>query len=215
MRGRCNPSQLIDVYARAKQAVRNAGYEDELSWAEQLGDNDYSESAFLREAAWVVLCGGFRESVVRDKFSYISLCFCDWESAELISRKARICVRTAMSVFANEAKLKAIALIARQVNECGINKIKSEIEADPIGRLRQLPYIGGITSQHLAKNLGYSMAKSDRHLLRMSQSFGFRDAQALCEMISELSGDIVQVVDTVLWRANVIGIPLYQSAKSA
>ncbi len=60
--------------------------------------------------------------------------------------------------------------------------------------------IGPITSFHLAKNLGYPVAKADRHVQRLSDELGFRDAQQLCQYLSEWSGEPVPVVDVVLWR---------------
>lgn len=44
----------------------------------------FSESDLLGELAWVILCSGFRERVVRRIFGKISLCFFDWASAATI-----------------------------------------------------------------------------------------------------------------------------------
>jgi len=71
---------------------------------------------------------------------------------------------------------------------------------DPVLALRCLPYIGEITSYHLAKNLGADVAKPDRHLVRFAASQGFSDVHTLCSAISQVSGDPLRVVDVVLWR---------------
>ena len=71
---------------------------------------------------------------------------------------------------------------------------------DPINKLQALPYIGPITSYHLAKNLGVPCAKSDRHLKRLSEMLGFNCVQQFCKEVSTLSGDAIHVVDLVLWR---------------
>lgn len=192
---------LFLFYEDVKSFVVGRGYEGEVAWISELASSRVSETDFLREAAWVVLCGGFRESVVRQKFSYISLCFCDWESANEIVSRSDVCVEAALKAFGHRGKLRAIANIAGHVLETGFATLKAEIDCDPIVRLQMLPFIGPITAQHLAKNLGYPLAKDDRHLARLAGRFGFRSAQELCERISDLTGDSVPVVDTVLWRS--------------
>ena len=79
-----------------------------------------------------------------------------------------------------------------------------QIIQDPIGRLSQFPFIGPITANHLAKNLGYQLAKDDRHLQRIALRFGYKSAQGLCADISAVTGDSIAVVDTILWRDSAL-----------
>ena len=76
------------TYSRAREFVK-AHFNHEIIWQGAVRTSDITESDFLREAAWVIFCSGFRERTLRRHFSYLSLSFCDWESAEVISENAR------------------------------------------------------------------------------------------------------------------------------
>jgi hypothetical protein len=197
---------LIAHYAAAKDRVVERGFASELAWVDSLTDQSFTESDLLREAAWVILCSGFRESVVRLKFSYLSLCFCDWESASLIAKYGDTCIILAEKAFGYRRKLEAISNIARELHDIGFDRVKDEIQRDAVGRLSSFPFIGPITSYHLAKNLGFQFAKDDRHLQRLVIAFGFRDAQRLCSAIAETTGDSIAMVDTILWRNAALSV---------
>ena len=190
----------MSIYEAAARYVYDAGYDEEVEWQRNLAFSDFSESELLRETAWVVLCSGFREQRVRRLFDYVSLCFCDWESADAIVDAETECRDAAKTVFNNERKLAAIGSAARRVAEVGFSELRKAIHQDPIGQLRQFPYIGGATAWHLAKNLGMDVAKPDRHLARVASSLGFCDAGDLCAAIAREAGERVCVVDVIVWR---------------
>jgi hypothetical protein len=196
-----NANKVVEFYKLEKAAIQRSHFEGELLWQVGLSPSTFSEQEFLREAAWVILCSGFREAVLRKVFSCISLCFCDWESAGVIVQHASRCRATALGAFNNTAKIDAIIDIARIVDEFGFEEIAECIRIDPIETLKQLPYIGPVTGFHLAKNLGFSCAKPDRHLTRLAASFGFADAHQLCKVIFEATSDPINLVDLVLWRS--------------
>jgi hypothetical protein len=205
-------AELIAHYAAAKDRVVKRGFASELAWIDQLSGQPFTETDLLREAAWVILCSGFRESVVRAKFSYLSLCFCDWESASLITKYGDICIALAEKAFGYRRKLEAISRIARELHELGFERVQEEIRKDAVLRLSDFPFIGPITSQHLAKNLGFQFAKDDRHLQRLVNAFGFSDAQGLCATIAERTGDSVALVDTILWRNAALAVTPAEAA---
>jgi hypothetical protein len=146
------------------------------------------------------LCCGFSEAAVRRNFGYVSFCFCDWESAEAIVAAGRACFTSAMAAFRNEAKLRGILRIAEQIDTRGFAAVKADILANPIYALRRFPFIGPVTAKHLAKNLGLDVAKPDRHLMRASARFGFRDPDQLCAAIAAVRSEPIKVVDLVIWR---------------
>jgi hypothetical protein len=176
----------VEFYRVAKQHLNGAGFQAEIRWQARCNLREFTESDLLREAAWVILCTGFREAFVRTCFSFISICFCEWESAALICENADLCRATALSRFRNVRKIEAIINAAKYVHGTGFDIYKTAILQDPIPALRCLPYIGGVTAFHLAKNLGADLAKPDRHLSRLAAAHGFYDAR--------------NVVDLVLWR---------------
>jgi hypothetical protein len=172
----------------------------EIEWQRSVELEEFTESDLLRESAWVVLCSGFRESIVRQIFDHISLCFCDWESADAIVSSAALCVTTARASFRNTAKLNALVEIAAAMQKGGFNEFKACVLREPIASLQMLPFIGPVTSWHLAKNLGMDVAKPDRHLVRIASALGFKSAHEVCLAISRSVGEPLKVVDVVLWR---------------
>jgi hypothetical protein len=193
------PSAL-HVFARALDYMSAAGLTSEIEWQRQRSMDDFCESELLRETAWVILCSGFRESVVRRIFNHVSLCYCDWESASAIVAANNYCVLTAQAVFRNERKLRAILSVAQTVHDVGFDELKSAILEDPLNQLSRLPYVGPVTVWHLAKNLGLDVAKPDRHLVRVAAHLGFRDPHDFCTAIAKASGEQAKVVDLVVWR---------------
>ncbi|SRR6266481_4752597 len=190
----------IEIYRAAKESIQGSRFRTEVAWQTTRYVNRFTESELLRECAWVILCSGFKESVIRRHFSFISTCFCDWESCESICDSAHLCRSTALSCFGNERKIQAILSAAAFIRITGFEQYKKQILADPVPALSKLPFIGKITANHLAKNLGFDLAKADRHLQRLALSLGYEHPQELCVSISNATGDPVRVVDLILWR---------------
>jgi hypothetical protein len=195
-----NLTIITDFYWSAKNFVVAQGFESELLWQESLIPAAFSETDLLRESAWVILCSGFRETVVRRIFDYISLCFCDWESADVIHAYRDHCRALALSRFGNVRKVDAIVRTADYISGAGFEQFKECVLSRPVETLQLLPYIGEVTTHHLAKNLGIPTAKPDRHLKRMAASMGFDTAYQMCDELANATGDAIQVVDLVLWR---------------
>jgi hypothetical protein len=191
---------LLDHYAAAKNWICSSPYSEEVRWQESLCLANLDESHFLREYAWVVLNSGFREEVIRRRFDFISLCFCDWESANSIAIRERVCVDAAFPVFRNRKKLEAIAFTAKLIAREGFERFSLPLRQNAALALQRLPYIGEVTSWHLAKNIGVDAAKPDRHLVRVATRFGYADVSSMCKDISAAVGDRISVADLVLWR---------------
>ena len=180
--------------------IEDASLVAELDWQRSVEPSSFTERDLLRETAWVILCSGFRESTVRLSFDYISLCYCDWESAEAIVQYAETCKGAAVSAFGHSAKLQAICQVAGLLHEEGFEGFKQQVLLDPIRQLRRFSYIGPVTAWHLAKNLGFDVAKPDRHLVRISRAFNFASPTQLCETLADATGEPVKVIDIALWR---------------
>lgn len=193
-------ARALNLYKEAIRAIYHAGYGWEPEWQRSRAITCLTERELLRESAWVVLCSGFREKIIRDKFDYVSLCFCDWEAASEIVSRRDACVRTAMGAFRNERKLRALADIAAHVDKVGFSTFYNRLKKNAVVELQVLPFIGPVTSWHLAKNLGFNVAKNDRHLARMAIDYGYDDAHDLCRVIAGKTGELESVVDVVLWR---------------
>lgn len=191
---------LRRAYQLAKTEVVCAGYADEIEWQQSLRFEAVTESDLLRENAWVVLCCGMRESVVRARFPEVSCCFHHWESADRVLSGLPQSREQALRYFHHPAKIDAIIACALWIATDGFGRVKKAVGRDPLGALRSLPFIGPVTVYHLAKNLGLPVAKPDRHLVRLAGAAGYQDVQEFCEDAAECTGDPIQVVDIVLWR---------------
>ncbi len=193
-------TEVLDFYRSARAAVAASSFRHEIDWQTDQDLVTLGEMDFLREAAWVVINSGFRESVARRKFNHISLSFGDWESARYIVDNRDTCISCALDGFGHGGKIRAIADIAEQVESYGFDRLKKDILDDPITTLQRLPFIGPVTVWHLAKNIGCDVAKPDRHLVRAAYGFGFDCVQSFCGEIAKATGERVGVVDIVIWR---------------
>ena len=205
---------LVRAYLLAKQRVIDSGFEREIAWQEEVSIDDVTPTGFVREAAWVVLCSGMRESVVRARFDRIAVSFGLWDP-EHIALNGEHCRCLARAVFNNASKIDAIARIAVEVAEGGVDDIIRGMSNAGPAYLRRFPYIGRVTCFHLAKNLGYPVAKPDRHLERMAAALGFSGASSLCRVIAAALDEPVPVVDVVMWRFATIDQKYESWLKSA
>lgn len=195
-----SPIALAKVYLLAKEFVLQQGFDSEIDWQEDVSFAGVTESDFLREAAWVILCSGFRESILRKRFDQISKAFLHWESGRVIAGRSSSCRAHALSIFRSECKIAAILTVAERVATNGFAAIKARIEADGVNFLMELPFIGETTAFHLAKNLGLQVVKPDRHLVRAAKAMGYSSPDHLCRAIGSIIDEKIAVVDLVIWR---------------
>ena len=191
---------LAGVYLDVKREVIDAGFAWEIDWQSNVNLADLTESAFLREAGWVILSSGMSEAVIRKHFAEISAAFMDWCDARRIVRRQSQCRRRALKHFNHPAKIEAILSIARFVATHGVASVVLGLQQRGVEFLREFSYLGPATARHLAKNIGLSTAKADRHLQRIASAFLFPSVHDLCRRISNVVVDAPQVVDVVLWR---------------
>lgn len=191
---------LVSAYLDAKDCVISSGYAEELDWQEERSFYKISESIFLREAAWVILSSGMRDSVVRNRFPLVSKAFYNWASASQIMSNGHVCRKEALRVFRNDRKINAILKIASIVSDVGFPGIKQRINQEGISFIKRLPFMGPATSYHLAKNLGMDVVKPDRHLVRIAIATNHNSPYDMCRRIAERTGEKLSVVDLVIWR---------------
>lgn len=192
--------KLASAYMKAKQAITEEGYASEIDWQESITFDKVTESYFLREAAWVILSSGMRETIIRKKFPEVSAAFFEWESAQRIAAHSDKCRDAALCCFNNPRKIDALVQVAVHVFKRGFQSVRESIQREGITYIMQLPYMGPVTSYHFAKNIGLPVAKPDRHLNRIANKVGYRSPQLLCLDIARVIGEKIAVVDLVLWR---------------
>ena len=196
---------VVEMFLSARKAVLRAGFEWEIAWQENRSIEEFTESDFLQEAAWVILSSGMKELVIAGLYPQIKNCFGGLRSARIVVANSDRYISAGLKVFAHRPKLSAIVGVANWVEEVGLEAIRSGIRTQGAAALAHLPYLGPATSVHLAKNLGAMVAKPDRHLVRLAESIAIGSPEDICARIAGHLGESIAVVDVVLWRACVLG----------
>lgn len=195
-----NIDHLARIYFIAKKYVIQNGYSNEIDWQENVDLNDLTYQLFLKEYSWVVLASGLSDKVVTKVFPKIQSIFDNWNRLDYIKQNYTELEISLLKVFNNKLKIKALLNTTLFLYSKGFEYIKNEIKTKGLDFLKSLSFIGETTCYHLAKNIGLSYAKPDRHLIRISNSIGAHSPQILCNIISERIAEKIQVVDLVLWR---------------
>lgn len=160
-----------------------AGFaEEDLSWSESCHPPSRPDD-FALETAFVICNSGMQNKVARMIFEKV--------------RKALLEGRSARDEFGHIGKADAIDDVWRRREELLQGYLAAD---DKIAFCRSIPWIGGITCYHLAKNFGAQVAKPDVHLQRLADRHG-TTCQDLCETIATRTGFSVASVDLILWRA--------------
>ena len=189
---------VVRHYLHAKRIVIESGFAAEVTWQHSVCIADVTEASFLREAAWVVLSAGMRESVIRSIFPRLTILFHEWQP-HMITNDPHIRTR-ALGIYNHKSKIEAILTAASIAQSLGADGLRNALLHEPEALFDALPYIGPVTRRHLAKNLGVALAKPDRHLARLADAAGRGTVDQLCHEISDWTGDSIPVVDIVLWR---------------
>ncbi len=176
-----------ELFAKIDRAVRKAGYSEAIRWSENI-QPPANASQFASEAIYVICNSGMSNKVAVPIFERCM--------------KALRQGRSAKTEFGHPGKAKAIDKIWKSRRSLFRKHQDAE---DLIAFCMSLPWIGPITSRHLAKNLGANVAKPDVHLNRLSAPGG-ETAQELCDRLARDTGYRSATIDLVLWRAAANGI---------
>lgn len=137
---------------------------------------------FFENYIWCVMVSGFNSRIVSDKWPQLKKAWRDF-NPYMIDPNGAV---EPNEVINNIKKNRAIVEIAQEIRRTGSRYPKTFVPhylRDHYA-MQQLPFIGGVTSQHLARNLGFDFVKPDLHLERLRKHFGFGSAEAMCRAIS-------------------------------
>lgn len=175
----------IELFRELKQKVIEAGYADEIVWAENIKCRHSTD--FFAEYVWVVISSGMKNQVAKRIYIKVMAAIID---------KVPI-----QDVFGHAGKVKAIYYVAANLKEL---YLEYRMAGNKVEFLKGLPWIGDITKWHLAKNLGLDVVKPDRHLTRIAEGYGTTPAK-MCERLAKEVGCRVATVDQIIWRAANLG----------
>jgi hypothetical protein len=178
---------------------------------------------FIREYAWVTLVSGFRVRIARRIFPELQKAFRGFECGTILQHEAEV-RNEALKIIRSQRKIDAILKAVNFVSEEGWAVVKNSLLSglnrtatgiypsstyfdyvDRAYRSGRLPFMGMTNGRYLAKNLGFDLAKNDRHLRRLSREHGYpQDAngvQSFVEDVARSVGERVSVIETVLFNA--------------
>jgi hypothetical protein len=174
-------------YLGFRRTLVDMGYADDIQWAQTVA-RPLNADAFVREYIFVVCNSGMKAQIAAGIYR------------KVIS--ALEAGQSALSVFGHKGKAEAIDTVWKAQDDWFSGYLAAP---DQVSFLESLPWIGGITKWHLAKNFGVDAVKPDRHLVRVAERHGVTP-DALCRALAEQTGDRIGTVDYVIWRACNLGL---------
>ena len=174
-------------FRRIERALHRAGYVADSIWAEGLVPPAHADE-FAEAAVYVIVNSGMQYRVAQAIFD---------RCVDALRSKGSV-----RRVFGHPGKVSAIDEIWRQRRQLFA---AYKVAGDKLEFCQSLPWIGPVTSHHLAKDLGVDVAKPDVHLARLAR----RDKKTvtrLCARLAKQTGYRVATIDTILWRACATGI---------
>ncbi len=177
-----------ETFRRIVMLLGDVGVGD-IQWAESLGEPAHADE-FASETIYVICNSGMRYTVARGIFDRVM--------------PALRAGRSSSTAFGHKGKTGAIDRIWRDQGALYAEFIATPGDAR-LEWLGRLPWIGGITKYHLAKNFGVDVAKPDVHLQRLADLHR-TTVHDLCADLSRQTGYRIATVDTLIWRACADGI---------
>jgi len=189
------------TYLDLKDRLIEAGYADEIDWAEGVEGRGrvhrYAADAdeWWCEYAYVILNSGMKQQIAAGIWRRI------WDDI-----RAGNTVEESVAQFGHKGKRGAMlqGYKKREEHFAKWQSLRGASDEEKLEWLRSLPWIGKITCYHLAKNLGMDIIKPDRHLVRIAAEHHTEPFQ-MCRRLSDELGENMAVVDMVLWRAANLG----------
>lgn len=155
---------------------------DDIQWSQDLCPPADAKS-FAEEVVFVICNSGMKNTIARQIYRRCIDALCE--------------ARPVADVFGHKGKAAAIEHVWHGRQQIFADYLAAD---DKLAFLQALPWIGGITKFHLAKNFGQDVAKPDVHLQRLADREACT-AQQLCDRLAAEVGLRAATVDTVLWRA--------------
>ena len=174
------------TFHRVAAEMQRRGFND-IEWSEVIAPPADADD-FGGEAIFVICNSGMKNTVAREIFKRVMA--------------ALGAAQSASTAFRHPGKSAAIDTIWRDRAALYAAYMAAD---DKLAACEALPWIGGITKYHLAKNFGADVAKPDVHLQRLADQHGCTP-QALCDRLAAETGYRAATIDTVLWRACAEGV---------
>jgi len=218
--------RLVSLYQKAFSAVSgNPQIMQDVFCARVLNPYTIKPDVFVCEYAWAVFNSGMKMEIIKGKWPLLERIFKHWDYNAICQNKSLI-HKEALVAFNHAGKIEAVLHVADFISKNGWATVRSAILAglmrssnniypsqqffDYIRKLPRPNWMGPTNSRFLAKNLGFDLAKDDRHMKRLASQNGYpanaQGVQCFAEKISQCVGERVSVVETVLWNASKLRV---------
>ncbi len=171
-----------------------------------------SPDEFAFEVFYVILASGFKQKVAKEKFFLIR---------DFICRGEKVCSENLLKIFGNKNKINAICKVWQNREDFCRQFYDKKCDDEKIAMLATLPYIGEITKNHIARNLGINKVKYDVWIQRLGIAlYGVvgntvsspvsDNVKKVCDKmfsgIASATGEPIGYIDVVLWKSCQIGL---------
>lgn len=172
---------------------------EELDWARKVGPHTFRNlrlKAFLSHYCFVIYASGFKFATIKEKFPEIEAAFKGFDPDKLSRMRS---IAPVLKVFANERKAQCFLKGAKEVIAEGFIPFKKRLRQKGVCVLADLPGLGPVTKDHLAKNIGLiDVAKADIWLVRAAEQCG-GTVDELIDGLAERHGETKHVIDVAIW----------------
>lgn len=152
---------------------------------------------FLRHYCYVVYASGFKAATIQSIFDRLESAFCDFDLSRLSRMRS---LRKPLAVFRSDRKARNFLSGAHLIAAEGWTNYKKRLASGGVYLLTELPGIGPITKDHLAKNIGMAdVVKADIWLERAAALCGKNSPDELVDEICKATGETRNTVDVVIW----------------
>lgn len=205
-----------DWFFDLENKIREMGADSDAQSFDEIRENlshpkKMSPDEFADMCVYVILAGGFSQKTAKRIHKQIM------DSV----RKNGADFDTLFAMFHNKNKIGAICEIWNNKNALCAGYYRIDNLEDKVKYLSQLPHIGKITANHLARNLGENVVKYDIWIQRLGSKYVGKsleidngklnpETKKACDdmfaHLSHVTGLPIGYIDVVLWKACQIGL---------
>ena len=187
-----NKEKAIDiVFHSARMYVREIGYD--TAWVNEVSIDKITAQDFFGEYIWVVYSSGFKVSRLESLKKGLYRAYGDYRALDVGHRE------NVLNVINNKSKWNAVYRTAVAMQMFDWDDFK-ETYLDTIDSMMGLDFIGPKTKYHLARNLGFDVAKPDRWMCRLTEKLGWESVDSMCSYLSKKHDLKVKEIDLILWK---------------
>jgi hypothetical protein len=191
----------LDKFFLAARGYMQKSWDRELEGVLSLSPETFKHMNaryFMTEYAWAVYGAGFGENVLRSVFPDLKKAFNDFDLDSMCKMAS---LASVLKVFNNKRKAECVLRGARLVRKEGFTNFKERLTQQGRDALMELPGIGPITKDLLARNIGLaSVTKNDIWIKRLVSLFSANSHPEMVEYLADKFNEAPGVVDAILWR---------------